>query len=57
MDSFNPVQSIAQWLITTFALESDVAVGTAVLAGIGVLFAVMFATAALITHAVERFQS
>ena len=57
MDSFNPVQSIAQWLITTFALESDVAVGSAVLVGIGVLFAVILIFAAVVTYAVERFQS
>ena len=56
MGSFNPVQSTAQWLINTFALESDVAVGSAVLVGIGALFAVMFVLAALIAHAVERFQ-
>ena len=56
MDSFNPVQSTAQWLINTFALESDMAVGSAVLAGIGALFAVMFVLAAVITHTAERFQ-
>ena len=56
MDSFNPVQSTAQWLINTFALESDVAVGSAVLVGIGALFAVILIFAAVVTYAVERFQ-